>query len=105
MNRFTYRAYYQYNGPSRADPLRKEKSAEEVERALTLFPLDLEHYLSQGSTVETPHRQTDPCSSYVTVVTLGDEPQVDEVVKRCLGTLDLFAEKIPTRQPGKHEAQ
>jgi hypothetical protein len=97
VNRFTSCVYYQYNGPSRVDPFRTEKSAEEVERALMLFPLDLEHSLLQGSTVETPQDLAAPGSSYVTVVTPGDETQADAVVKRCLGTLDLFAEKIKDR--------
>lgn len=28
MNRFTYRACYQYNGPSHADPFRTERTKE-----------------------------------------------------------------------------
>ncbi|WP_250465531.1 MULTISPECIES: hypothetical protein [unclassified Caballeronia] len=45
------------------------------------------------ATVETPHVQADPASSYVTVVTPTDEPTIDEAVKQCLNSLDLFGEK------------
>ena len=97
MNRFTYRAYYHYNGPTHADPFRAEKSAREVADALLRFPVELEHFLSAGSKVETPQDLNEPGSSYVTVATLADKSTIDEAVAHCLRSLDLFAEKIPPR--------
>ena len=97
MNRFTYRAYYEYNGPSQVDPFRKEKSTVQADEALMLFPLDLEHFLSQGSKVEIPSDLNHSGSSYVTVVTLAEQSEVDEAVKNFLNGLDLFAEKLPSR--------
>ncbi|MEW6343042.1 MAG: hypothetical protein AB1704_20465 [Pseudomonadota bacterium] len=94
MNRFAYRAYYQYNGPSHADPFRSEKSAQEVAEALARFPSDLEHFLDRDASVEAPQVQADSSSSFVTVVTLADERSIDAVVKKCLNSLDLFGEKL-----------
>lgn len=94
MNRFAYRAYYQYNGPSHDDPFRSEKSAREVAEALVRFPSDLEHFLDPGASIEAPQVQADPSSSFVTVVTLADERSIDAVVKKCLNSLDLFGEKL-----------
>jgi len=94
MNRFSYRAYYQFTGPSRDDPFRSEKTEEDVGKAISRFPLELEHFLEQGSVVEVPQGVSDFNSSFVTVVTDASEAQVDEAVKRCLNGLDLFAQKF-----------
>ncbi|MFM0617517.1 hypothetical protein PQR37_26015 [Paraburkholderia nemoris] len=94
MNRFSYRAYYAYDGPSHADPFRSEKTPNEVAEALARFPIDLEHRVDGGTTVETPTVQPDSQSSHVTVVTLADERSIDEVVKKCLNSLDLFGQKL-----------
>jgi hypothetical protein len=94
MNRFTYRAYYEFNGPSRDDPFRSEKTTDEAAEALSRFPLELEHFVESGSIVEVPLSTRDSNSSFVTVVTPANEAQVDEAVKRCLNGLDLFAQKI-----------
>ena len=68
MNRFTYRAYYQYNGPSHANPFRSEKSDQEVAEALARFPSALELFLDRDASIEAPQIQAAPSSSYVTVV-------------------------------------
>ncbi|MCA7955559.1 hypothetical protein LGM43_35440 [Burkholderia seminalis] len=94
MNRFTYRAYYQYNGPSHANPFRSEKSDQEVAEALARFPSALELFLDRDASIEAPQIQADPSSSYVTVVTLADERSTDAVVEKCLNSLDLFGEKL-----------
>lgn len=94
MNRFSYRAYYTYNGPSHADPFRTEKTPSEVAEALARFPSDLERRLDRGTSVETPPVQPDSQSSHVTVVTLADERSIDDVVKKSLNSLDLFGQKL-----------
>jgi hypothetical protein len=93
MNRFQYRAYYEFNGPSHADPFRSKKADSEVAEALARFPQDLQHFIDPLATVETPQVQTDPASCYVIVVTPADEPTTDEAVRRCLNSLDLFGQK------------
>jgi hypothetical protein len=94
MNRFTYRAYYYYNGPTHADPFRTEKSEREVADALQRFPVELEHFLKEDSKIEIPRDLNESGSSYVTVVTLAGKSEIDEAVANCLRSLDLFAEKI-----------
>jgi hypothetical protein len=94
MNRFQYRAYYEFTRPSHTDPFRSKKTDSEVAEALARFPQDLQHFVAPSATVETPQVQPDPASRYVIVVTTADEPATDEAVKRCLNSLDLFGQKI-----------
>jgi hypothetical protein len=97
MNRYMYRVYYLYNGPSHAAPFRSEKSAQEVAFALSRFPIELEQFMDTGMEISVSPDLHDSSSSYVTVVTFADESQVDAVVQKCLNGLDLVAEKLPAR--------
>ena len=92
MKRFAYRAYYQYNGPSLSDPLREEKSADEVTDALRQFPIDLEYLLSEGATLELPE-QRDANYSVVVVVTPADKETTNAAVSGCLSGLDLYGDR------------
>ncbi|WP_459906494.1 hypothetical protein [Caballeronia sp. HLA56] len=60
MNRFQYRAFYEFDGGCRADPLRPKKTAGEVAEALARFPLELQHFVDPSATVEVPHVPNDP---------------------------------------------
>ncbi len=95
MNRFAYRVYYQYNGPSHSDPFRSPKDPDEIAEALRCFPNELPHYLSdQDATVSSEPTKKEPNSIIVFVATVLDETKTDEAVKRCLNGLDLFGEKL-----------
>lgn len=94
MNRFKYRAFYKFDGPSRAAPFRSEKSAQEIAEALSRFPLELEHYIDGESRVEVPNPQPDSSSSHVTIVTESDRQAINEAVKRCLNGLDLYGDPL-----------
>lgn len=95
MNRFTYRVYYQYNGPSHSNPFRSPKNAHEISEALRVFPNELPHYLSdQEAAVSDEATKKDANSIIVFVETALDETATDEAVKRCLNGLDLFGEKL-----------
>lgn len=95
MNRFAYRVYYQYNGPSHSDPFRSPKNSHEIAEALRHFPNELPHYLSdQDATVSSEPTKKEPNSIIVFVATSHDEAKTDEAVKRCLNGLDLFGEKL-----------
>lgn len=95
MNRFAYRVYYYYKGPSRSDPFRSRKDPHEITEALRTFPNDLPHFLSdQDATVSVSPTQKDVNSVIVFVVTTLDEISTDEDVKRCLNAFDLFGEKL-----------
>jgi len=92
VNHFRYRAYYKFDGPSRLQPFRAEKSAPEVAGALSRFPIELEHYIDRESTVEVASPQPEANVSHVTVVTEADRQTIDEAVKRCLDGLDLYGD-------------
>jgi len=95
MNRFAYRVYYEYNGPSHSDPFRSPKDSQEISDALSNFPNELPHYLSdQEATVASEPTKKDPNSIIVFVGTALDEAATDEAVKRCLNGFDLFGEKL-----------
>lgn len=95
MNRFSYRVYYEYNGPSHSDPFRSPKDFHEISEALRNFPNELPHYLSdQDATVSSEPTKKDPNSIIVFVATVIDETATDEAVKRCLNVLDLFGQKL-----------
>lgn len=95
MNRFAYRVYYQYNGPSHSDPFRSPKDPDEISKALRISPNELPHFLSdQDATVSDEPTKKDANSIIVFVATTLDEAATDEAVKRCLNGLDLFGEKL-----------
>ena len=95
MNRFAYRVYYQYNGPSHSDPFRSPKDPNEIAEALRNFPDELPLYLTdQDATVSSEQTKKEPNSIIGFVVTVLDEAKTDEAVKRCLNGLDLFGEKL-----------
>lgn len=95
MNRFAYRVYYEYNGPSHSNPLRSPKDSHEISEALGHFPNELPHYLSdQDATISSEPTKKDPNSVIVFVATVLDETATDEAVKRCLNGLDLFGQKL-----------
>ncbi|UAK70219.1 hypothetical protein [Aeromonas enteropelogenes] len=95
MNKFSYRVYYEYNGPSHSDPFRSPKDSHEISEALRSFPNELPHYLSdQDATVSSEPTKKDPNSIIVFVATVLDETATDEAVKRCLNGLDLFGQKL-----------
>lgn len=94
MNRFAYRVYYQYNGPSHSDPFRSPKDSHEISEALRNFLNELPHYLSdQDAIVSSDPTKKELNSIIVFVATALDEAKTDEAVKRCLNGLDLFGEK------------
>ena len=95
MNRFAYRVYYEYNGPSYSDPFRSPKDSHEISEALRYFPNELPHYLfDQDATVSSESTKKDPNSIIVFVATVLDETATDEAVKQCLNGLDLFGQKL-----------
>lgn len=95
MNRFSYRVYYQYDGPTHSAPLRSPKSSHEISEALRNFPNELCHYISdQDARVSDEPTKRDANSIIVFVATTLDETATDEAVKRCLNGLDLFGEKL-----------
>ena len=97
MNRFAYRAYYQYNDPTHSEPLRSQKNEQEIIEALARFPIELPYYLSdQEALTSSPEPQPDSQSSHVTIQTKDNEITTDDAAKKCLNSLDLYGQKLPT---------
>jgi len=102
MNRFSYRVYYQYNGPTKSDPLRSRRTDEEIAYSLKRVGEELPYHISDKKAVVTnlapPPDSQSTHSVHIVVSTTLDEPTTDEAVKTCLGSLDLFGEKISSTQ-------
>lgn len=97
MNRFSYRVYYEWNGPTHADPLRSEKDADQIEFALTHFPEELPHYMSDlEANVDSAPLADGSKSINVVIATTMTEAETDDAVCRCLNGLDLFGSKLRT---------
>lgn len=95
MNEFAYRIYYEYQGPSAAAPLNWPKSDDEIRDALSAFPEDLSHYLSDPEArVSMDTMKRTPNSIFVVIRTTDSEAQVNEAVARCLRGFGLFGERM-----------
>ena len=95
MNRFAYRVYYEYNGPSAKAPLRSSKEPHEISEALRNFPNELPHYLcDENATVFCDPTKQDANSINVVVETILDEIAMNEAVQRCLDNFHLLGVKL-----------
>lgn len=93
MNLHRYKVYYEFNGPTKADPLRTEKNKEQIADALDRVCFELSVYLDdQGARLSAS-----PDSQNAIILTI-ETTQPDQVVtlsmKWCLNGLDLFATKL-----------
>lgn len=88
MPTFRYKPYYQYNGPTHSDPLREELSPDEAEERIRCFFEEIEHYFEENISVKRE-------GEIVSITGEIKQNDCDEVVKKCLNSLDLFADKIP----------
>lgn len=87
MSTFKYKPLYKYDGPTHSNPLREELSPEEAKERLRCFFEDIVHYFDESIAV----------SKEGDIVSIsGDIKQsdCDELVKKCLNSLDLFAKKV-----------
>ena len=95
MNKFGYRVYYQYSGPTKEDPFLDPKSEDELSHAFWRFPDDLRAALDDPKAqVVTDEKEQSPSSITVVVTTMKSEQTVDEDVRYCCEQLDLFAKKL-----------
>lgn len=95
MNRYKYKVYYEYKGPSHSNPLRIPKDSLQIADALRCFSNELLHYIPDHSaTVSSDPDVQELNSITVGVLTTLDEAAMDSAVKRCLNGLDLFGEKL-----------
>lgn len=90
MSEYKYKPYYKYNGPTRDQPFREELSAEEVNRRLELFFIQVGSYFGDDDAAVVRPIQ-DGAISITTGLT---QKKCDDKVKICLNILDLYAWKI-----------
>ncbi|TMM43245.1 hypothetical protein [Colwellia ponticola] len=88
MHVFKYKPYYHYDGPTRSDPFREELSSEEANDHVESFFSDIERFFAEGS---ASFKQED---ELIVITTDINETNCDEIVKKCLNSLDLFAHKV-----------
>lgn len=93
--RYRYRAYYEYNGPTKGVPLRSQKSPEDIAYALERVRYELPHYLedreARASAVTEDGRAD---SVIVTIETTDDAAAVSAAMIRCLDGLDLYGDDL-----------
>ena len=89
MPTYSYQPYYQYNGPTRADPFREELPTDEAERRIDALSRELGHYFSDMDALVGPLRE-----GVIDIQTEIAQADCDERVSRALNSLDLFARKV-----------
>lgn len=90
MSEYRYKPYYKFNGPTREQPFREELSADEVEQRLERFASELMPYFEGISGVVIRHLE----GGVVSVAVGISQQKCDDIVKKCLNELDLFAYKV-----------
>jgi hypothetical protein len=85
---FKYKPYYQYDGPTHSDPFREELSPEEADEHIESFFQEIEQYFDEDS-VDLKME-----GDLISITGEINENDCDEVVKKCLNSLDLFANKV-----------
>jgi hypothetical protein len=85
---FKYKPYYHYDGPTHSDPFREELRPEEADEHIESFFLEIEQYFDEDS-VDLKKE-----GDLILITGEINENDCDEVVKRCLNSLDLFAKKV-----------
>jgi hypothetical protein len=93
MNLHRYKVYYEFNGPTKGEPLRTEKTTDQVTDALGNVSFELSVYLADDSAKIS----TSPDGPNAIMLTV-DTTQPDDVfllaMKMCLKGLDLYAKKL-----------
>lgn len=89
MSTFKCRPYYAYNGPSFSEPFRQQLSEEVATRNMGCFFDEVANYFEDvGARVEPRG------DGVIAIATDVSQADCDNRVKRCLNSLDLYAQKI-----------
>jgi len=86
---YKYQPYYKYDGPTYSDPFREELEPEQQSENIEDFFSEIERYFESDDKFE---RRDD---NYIWITSDKSQNDCDERVKRCLNSLDLFANRIP----------
>lgn len=93
MGQHRYRVYYEFNGPTKADPLRSEKNNEQIVDALERVDFELSVYLGDDSAKITTSRDGER-GIILTVETTQSDVVLARAMHVCLHGLDLVATKL-----------
>ena len=88
MPLYKYQPFYQYDGPSLAQPFREELSSDEEKINLECFFSEVEGYFDDKTEFE---RQED---DFICITSNITQTECDDRVKRCLNSLDLYAKRV-----------
>lgn len=93
MGRHRYRVYYEFNGRSKGDPFRTEKTQEQISDALERVEFELSVILDDEAAKISTSRES-ARSAILVVETAKPDETVQLSMKACLNGLDLFATKL-----------
>ena len=91
---YRYRVYYEFNGSTKADPLRKKKTDGQISDALEQVGFELSVYLDDEEATITISPESERAIR-LTLETTQPEAVVSRAVEKCLAGLDLFGSKLP----------
>jgi hypothetical protein len=94
LKNFRYQIYYEYNGPSHADPFRTEKTDQQIRDALDNIGTTLSGNFPNDS-IEIIVSPIDSHMREVCINTEMSEKSFYDAFKRSLNSHDLFARKLP----------
>lgn len=89
-----YRVYYEFNGPTKSDPMRTLKTEEQVSDALDRVAFELSVRLDDDNARITASPVENGAIT-LTAETAKTDESFSQALKKCLNDLDLFASKIP----------
>lgn len=90
MSELRLKAYYQYNGPSPASPLRSELPDDDVIWNLKMLPNDLTHALDERAEIEVPCEDYDRKEIELSIWANCTLEERLDMVKDALSKADLY---------------
>jgi hypothetical protein len=91
MPLYKYQPFYKYDGPTHAQPFRDELSSDEEEQNIEDVFSEVETYFDDEAKFE---RKED---GFIHITSDVTQTECDEQVKRCLNSLDLYANRIAAK--------
>lgn len=90
MTELRLKAYYQYDGPCLANPLRTELADDDVIRNLTLLPNDFSHALDESATIEVTREDYENKEIELVIRANCTIEELHDVARNLLRQADLY---------------
>ena len=90
MSKVTATAYYQYDGPCPASPMRTPLTEEQLGRNLNLFDSDLTHSFPNTAKITTSERDMERREIKFSVEMNADRKQIVDILEQVLRRADLY---------------